>query len=66
MDDLTPGGNLFHGPGRLPSKLLIDAWNHGIKMFAVRHEWLELDVKQYFQQLWINDATITFFIDRCR
>jgi 3-methyladenine DNA glycosylase Mpg len=32
----------FMGPGRLPSSLLIEAWNYSIDMFAVKHLWLEL------------------------
>ena len=66
VGDETPGSALFHGPGRLPSSLLVDAWNHCIEMFAIRRDWLEADVKKYLQQLCINDATITSFIQKCR
>jgi hypothetical protein len=62
----TPGADLFMGPGRLPSSLLIEAWNYSIDMFAVKHLWLEADVKRYFQQLCINDATISYFLSKCR
>jgi hypothetical protein len=62
----TPGATLFEGPGPLPSSLLIDAWNHGINMFAHKACWLESDVKRYFKQLCINDATVAAFISSCR
>jgi hypothetical protein len=66
LDDDTPGGHLFSGPGRLTSSLLIDGWNHCIDMFAVKHKWVEGDVKRYLGQLCLNDATIILFIDSCR
>jgi hypothetical protein len=66
VGDDTPGSALFHGPGRLPSSLLTDAWNHCIEMFAIRRDWLEANVKKYLQQLCINDASIASFIQKCR
>jgi hypothetical protein len=66
MDTETPGVHLFHGPGRLPSSLLLKAWNHCIDMFVIRREWLEGDVKKYLHQLCINDATIIKFDESCR
>lgn len=62
----TPGASLFQGPGLLPSSLLIAAWNHCIDMLAHQACWLEADVKRYFKQLCINDATIAAFISSCR
>jgi hypothetical protein len=66
MDADTPGDSLFSGPGRLPSRLLIDGWNHCIQMFAIQHKWSEADVKKYLGQLCINEATVTMFVDSCR
>lgn len=62
----TPGAHLFKGPGKLASSLLLAGWNHCIQMYAVRHVWIESDVKKYLGQLCINDATVTMFIDACR
>ena len=56
----------FDGLGRLTSNLLIDSWSHCIDRFAVKHEWLESDVKKYLHQLCINDATIVLFLESCR
>jgi hypothetical protein len=55
LDDDSPGATLFDRPGRLTSKMLGDAWNHCIKMFAVKHCWLEANAKKYLHQLCIND-----------
>ena len=61
-----PGDHLFRGPGRLSSRLLAEAWDHCIDMFAHQHEWLEDDVRRYLGQMCINDATIVSFIESCR
>jgi hypothetical protein len=66
FDDSPPGESLFQGPGRLPSALLLAAWDHCIDMYAIRHVWLDNDVTLYFKQLCINEDTTTSFIRSCR
>jgi hypothetical protein len=66
MDPSTPGDSLFSGPGRLPSTLLIEGWNHCFEMFAVTHQWSEADVNKYFYRLCINDATTIAFVGSAR
>jgi hypothetical protein len=61
-----PGASLFNGPGHLTSDLLIDCWNHAIDMFAIRHKWVEADVKKYLGQLCVNESTINQFVATCR
>ena len=66
LDDHTPGQSLFYGPGRLSNTMLLEAWNHCIDMFAVRHRWTEADLKKYMHRLCMTDATITAFVSQCR
>jgi hypothetical protein len=62
----APGFHLFDGPGELSCSLLLECWNYCIDMFAIRHLWVEADVKKYLYVICLNEATITNFVDTCR
>lgn len=55
LQEDSPGAILFERPSNIHYVLTL-----------CHHSWVEADVKKYPHQLYINDATITHFIDSCR
>ena len=62
----TPGYQLSTKPGFICFGLLIDAWNHGIRMFVTEKLWGKKEIEAYFTMLCINMATIDQFLLCCR